>query len=377
MAQAGCGLAIVDGPLTPIQQRNLERAWDLKVLDRSGLILEIFGERAQSAEGRVQVEHAHLTYQKTRLVRSWTHLERQRGGFGFLGGPGESQIEVDRRMIDARLRKLDGELERIRRERKVRRSRRVRRAVPTVALVGYTNAGKSTLFNRLCGANVTARSMPFTTLDPTVRRLRLPNNGPQVAISDTVGFISDLPTELIAAFRATLDEVVHADVILHVIDAFSEERNEQRTEVLSVLQALEVGKDRAIPILEIYNKIDLLDAGGRAALGTSPAVSAQTGEGIDGLLARLAAMLQSNAMRFAIVLRPEAGEAVAWLYRRGAVCEYGAADASIAITAMLETGEVEQFRNRFGATIRSISRADAAQVPAMDLARVWQDCFLT
>ena len=259
------GVVVMDCALSPVQQRNLEKAWGAKVLDRTGLILEIFGRRARTREGALQVEHAHLTYQKGRLVRSWTHLERQRGGFGFLGGPGETQIESDRRMIEERIAKIERELEGVKKTRKLHRDSRKRVPYPIVALVGYTNAGKSTLFNRLTRAAVLEADMLFATLDPTLRSIALPH-GAKAILSDTVGFISDLPTMLVAAFRATLEEVIEADVILHVRDATHEDTAAQAHDVEDVLRALDIDPDDHARLIEVWNKIDRLDADARAQL---------------------------------------------------------------------------------------------------------------
>ena len=259
------GLVVMDGALSPVQQRNLEKAWGTKVLDRTGLILEIFGRRARTREGTLQVEHAHLTYQKSRLVRSWTHLERQRGGFGFLGGPGETQIEADRRQIDERIARIEAELDKVKRMRKLHRESRKRVPYPIVALVGYTNAGKSTLFNRLTRATVLEADMLFATLDPTLRAVRLPG-GMKIILSDTVGFISELPTMLVAAFRATLEEVVEADVVLHVRDVSHEDTEAQSRDVEEVLTALGIDPNEEQRLIEVWNKIDRLDADGRARL---------------------------------------------------------------------------------------------------------------
>ena len=337
--QSGAELVIVDGALTPIQQRNLEDKLKRKVIDRTGLILEIFGERAATAEGRLQVELAHLDYQQSRLVRSWTHLERQRGGFGFLGGPGETQIEADRRMIRQRMGRLRRELEQVRRTRALHRERRGRAPWPVVALVGYTNAGKSTLFNRLTGAEVMAEDLLFATLDPTMRAITLP--GVEKAIlSDTVGFISDLPTQLVAAFRATLEEVTAADIICHVRDMASEAAGAQKAQVLAILSDLGIidnaadgqGGHSRIPILEVWNKWDALDDDRRAELeplvqtaDDAVAISALTGEGVDALLTRVGAMLTGGAKLLELVIPASDGRRLAWLHQHGEVIEERAA----------------------------------------------------
>ena len=350
-------LVIVDGALTPIQQRNLEDRLKRKVIDRTGLILEIFGERAATAEGRLQVELAHLDYQQSRLVRSWTHLERQRGGFGFLGGPGETQIEADRRMIRQRMGRLRRELEQVRKTRALHRDRRGRAPWPVIALVGYTNAGKSTLFNRLTGAEVMAEDLLFATLDPTMRAISLP--GVEKAIlSDTVGFISDLPTQLVAAFRATLEEVTAADVICHVRDMANPSHAAQKKQVLEVLADLDVVDGEtgtsSIPILEVWNKCDLLDAETieelrEMAAGQGAVVlSAATGEGVDLLEAELARMLTGGAREVSFLLPVSDGRRLAWLYAHGEVLaddEAGEGDEGPMrrVTVRLNPKEMGQF----------------------------------
>jgi len=318
-------VAIVDAQLSPVQQRNLEREWDCKVIDRTGLILDIFGERARTKEGAMQVELAHLEYQRSRLVRSWTHLERQRGGFGFLGGPGETQIEADRRLIGDRIVRVKKDLEGVRRTRGLHRSARARVPHPVIALVGYTNAGKSTLFNALTGAQVHAQDQLFATLDPTMRGLRLPS-GRRVILSDTVGFISDLPTELVEAFRATLEEVSEADVILHVRDVAHPDSASQRVDVIRVLDGMV--KDGALDgewpsrTIEVLNKADLMGgvAGVPARDGCIP-VSAITGDGLPNLLRAIDARI-SAGMEMADYLLPASdGARIAWLYEHGEVLD--------------------------------------------------------
>ncbi|RWK04727.1 GTPase HflX [Mesorhizobium sp.] len=319
-------LVIVDHPLTPVQQRNLEKELNAKVLDRTGLILEIFGERARTKEGTLQVELAHLNYQKGRLVRSWTHLERQRGGAGFLGGPGETQIESDRRILQDKITKLKHELETVRRTRDLHRAKRKKVPFPVVAIVGYTNAGKSTLFNRMTGAGVLAEDMLFATLDPTLRRVRLPHGTP-IILSDTVGFISDLPTHLVAAFRATLEEVVEADLVLHLRDISDPDTAAQAEDVERILGDLGVDAADTGRVIEVWNKIDLLDEGNRERLlagsagGKAPpiAISAATGEGIDALRALIETRVSGELETMTVTLNPAQLGQVDWLYRNGDV----------------------------------------------------------
>lgn len=313
-------LVVVDHPLTPVQQRNLETAWDAKVLDRTGLILEIFGERARTREGRLQVELAHLVYQKSRLVRSWTHLERQRGGFGFLGGPGETQIETDRRLLSERIIKIQKELDHVRQTRALHRKSRQRVPYPAVALVGYTNAGKSTLFNTLTGAEVLAQDILFATLDPTIRALILPN-GSKSVLSDTVGFISDLPTTLVAAFRATLEEVQEADLVLHIRDISDQATASQRADVNAVLAELGINaEEEPDRVLEVWNKADLLDraalehAKNEAARHGAILVSAMSGMGLDELLAEIETRLNRRRQTLDIVVQPQEGALSNWIY---------------------------------------------------------------
>jgi len=318
-------LAIIDHQLTPVQQRNLERELKAKVLDRTGLILEIFGRRARTKEGRLQVDLAHLEYQRGRLVRSWTHLERQRGGGGFMGGPGETQIEADRRLLQDRITRIKRELETVRRTRDLHRTKRRKVPCPVVAIVGYTNAGKSTLFNRLTGASVLAEDMLFATLDPTLRRVRFPH-GTVVILSDTVGFISDLPPHLVAAFRATLEEVVEADLILHLRDISDPDTTAHATDVEQVLASLGINASDASRVVEVWNKIDRLSEGERERLTredanrTAPiAISAITGEGIDNLMALIEERLSGEVSDVSFTLLPEQMGLMDWIYRNGEV----------------------------------------------------------
>jgi GTPase len=318
-------VVVVDGALTPVQQRNLERCWQAKVIDRTGLILEIFGARARTHEGRLQVELAALSYQRSRLVRSWTHLERQRGGFGFLGGPGESQLEIDRRLIGERIAVLKRELNEVKRTRGLHRAARRRVSYPVVALVGYTNAGKSTLFNRLTRSSVEAGDMLFATLDPTMRRLDLPS-GRTAILSDTVGFISELPTHLVAAFRATLEEVTEADIVVHICDAHHPDSEAQRNDVLAILDDLGVDEPASDPFVEVMNKIDLVDPITRSNLENQAqrnshtvALSAVTGEGCERLLAMIDRRLDSKTRPVRLDIPLTDGKTLAWIYRHGEV----------------------------------------------------------
>ncbi len=340
-------VAIVDAQLTPVQQRNLERAWDCKVIDRTGLILDIFGERARTKEGAMQVELAHLEYQCSRLVRSWTHLERQRGGFGFLGGPGETQIEADRRLIGDRIVRVKKDLEGVRRTRGLHRSARARVPHPVIALVGYTNAGKSTLFNALTGAEVHAQDQLFATLDPTMRGLRLPS-GRRVILSDTVGFISDLPTELVEAFRATLEEVSEADVILHVRDVAHPDTAAQRVDVVAVLDGMV--KDGALDpgwpsrTLEVLNKADLMGGVGNVPVreGCIP-VSAITGDGLPDLLRAIDARLSAGMEMADYHLPSSAGARIAWLYEHGEVLDRRDDDSGIHVQVRMLPADRARF----------------------------------
>lgn len=346
-------LVVVDGPLSPVQQRNLENAWKSKVLDRTGLILEIFGARAQTREGVLQVDLAHLNYQKSRLVRSWTHLERQRGGAGFMGGPGERQIESDRRQLDDRITALRRQLERVVKTRTLHRAARKKIPYPIVALVGYTNAGKSTLFNHLTEATVLAEDMLFATLDPTMRQLELPS-GRTVIMSDTVGFISDLPTQLVAAFRATLEEVLEADLVIHVRDIANARTEAQKADVMAVLRDLGLDGERLDGMIEVLNKTDLLDPDALGAAINLAArktgvltASAQTGQGTAELLQEIEDRLFPVSRRLELTIPYSDGRAVAWLYDRGKVVERRDGEAGVTLLVELTDREFRQFVKAF------------------------------
>jgi GTPase len=364
VAGSDAELVVVNAQLSPGQQRNLEKAWSAKVLDRTGLILEIFGRRARTREGALQVEHAHLSYQKSRLVRSWTHLERQRGGFGFIGGPGETQIEADRRLIQERLNRIEKQLDKVKRTRQLHRKGRERVPYPIVALVGYTNAGKSTLFNKLTAAGVDARDLLFATLDPTMRKVRL-EHGREIIFSDTVGFIADLPTNLIAAFRATLEEVLQADVILHVRDVAHEEAEAQSSDVDKVLDELGLDEARRAQIIEVWNKADLLAPDQHAALAQAAErrpgtvlVSAVAGHGLEDLLGLIEARLAEQSDVGEIAFAPEEGAEVAWLHDHAEVLERSVLDdGTLVLRVRLTPERLDTARRRFGERLRLLPAA--------------------
>lgn len=347
------GLVFVDYALTPVQQRNLEEEWHCKVIDRTGLILEIFGARARTKEGKLQVDLAALNYQRSRLVKAWSHLERQRGGGGFLGGPGEKQVELDRRMIDDKIKKLKKDLEGVKQNRLIQRESRKREPYPVVAIVGYTNAGKSTLFNRVTGSEVFAKDLLFATLDTTMRALKLPS-GKKAVLSDTVGFISDLPTHLVAAFRATLEEVLEAAVILHVRDISGENTEAEKEDVLSILRDLGIDSEHDPRIIEVVNKIDLLPAKERSGIVTRSkraekvaAVSAVTGEGLEDLLQIIDGLLGKDQQVLYADINIADGKALAWLYSHGHVIDRTDDEEYARVKVGLEPADIERFASQF------------------------------
>lgn len=351
-------LVVMDCSLSPIQQRNLEKEWGVKVLDRTGLILEIFGRRAKTREGSLQVELAHLNYQRSRLVRSWTHLERQRGGFGFMGGPGETQIEADRRLIGDRITRIEQEIKKVQATRRLHREGRQRVPYRVVALVGYTNAGKSTLFNRLTRADVPAADMLFATLDPTLRALTLPHGG-KAMLSDTVGFISDLPTMLVAAFRATLEEVMQADVILHVRDISHEDADAQQSDVDAVLRQLDIDPDNGQRIIEVWNKIDRFDLAARDRLRNIAArraperpvflVSAQSGEGVEALLVAIEERLAATKVTLDLAIDASDGAGISWLHRNSEVLDKHLEEGKFIMTVRVDETKSDLTKAKFGA----------------------------
>lgn len=353
--QAEPSIVIVNCTLSPVQQRNLEKEWNAKIIDRTGLILEIFGARAQTKEGRLQVDLAALDYQKSRLVRSWTHLERQRGGAGFMGGPGERQIEIDRRLIADRITKLKKELDDVRRTRDLGRQSRARVPFPIVSLVGYTNAGKSTLFNRITSAGVFAEDLPFATLDPTMRKITLPQ-GRDAILADTVGFISDLPTTLVAAFRATLEQIVYGDVIVHVIDVSRDDYMQQKQDVIEILGELGVEYENDERIIEVYNKVDALDEEAReeftriskTAHIPTILISAVKGQGVVTLMEMIGEVTNRNYKSLEMKIPVTDGKALAWLYEKGEIINRMDHDTHVSLSIRIDSADAEKFKNTFG-----------------------------